>query len=619
MDTLQQRSWLAWASVGVLAVLCASLALLQNHWIAEVSRAERERLQQQLQSELSHLSREFDNEITNACSSLLPAVPEIEELGREKAYANRYLQWKQSRDRIFGRIALAVPHDSSLDLLNLDREKDRFSPAVWPADWSGVRDELTARLNRTGFDKIPPSPSNVIFLPRFGVPPHAGNGPGPGQGAQEWLVVEVNLDYVRGTMLPELLRRYLAAGGARLNYQAEVVENADPSKVIFRSGSVPNDRILGAPDATVALFEIDYQEVMRQRQQQLRGFRFGPPPFGPGGPRRRGFGPPPLGVPGPRRGGLGPPPGGPPLPPPGREPARWRMLVRNQAGSIEAVVSRARWQNLATSLGILLLILATVATLVRFSRRAQKLAELQMNFVAGVSHELRTPLTVIRTAAFNLRGKIATKPEQVERYGALIHDESEKLEALVEQVLRFSSARAGHPIRAREPVAIETVIEEGLRSSSAALAGSKCIVEKHIEPNLPLVLADQVAMRHAFQNLVENAIKYGTEGSNNWIGISASRAAKENGAAIEVRVADHGPGIPADEQGQIFDPFFRGRRAVEDQVHGTGLGLNLVKKIVEAHGGTIRVTSDPTKGTEFVMLIPAAPPELQHEIAHSIS
>src|SRR5260370_42543686 len=115
MDTLQQRSWLAWASVGVLAVLCASLALLQNHWIAEVSRAERERLQQQLQTELSHLSREFNAEIANACAGLMPSYPEIEELGREKASANRYLQWKQSHDRIFSRIALAVSHDGSRD------------------------------------------------------------------------------------------------------------------------------------------------------------------------------------------------------------------------------------------------------------------------------------------------------------------------------------------------------------------------------------------------------------------------------------------------------------------------------------------------------------------------
>ena len=75
---------------------------------------------------------------------------------------------------------------------------------------------------------------------------------------------------------------------------------------------------------------------------------------------------------------------------------------------------------------------------------------------------------------------------------------------------------------------------------------------------------------------------------------------------VEIRVADRGPGIPVDEQKQIFDPFFRGQRAVQDQVHGTGLGLNLVKKIVEAHGGTIRVKSAPMKGAEFIVRIPEA-------------
>jgi two-component system phosphate regulon sensor histidine kinase PhoR len=91
-----------------------------------------------------------------------------------------------------------------------------------------------------------------------------------------------------------------------------------------------------------------------------------------------------------------------------------------------------------------------------------------------------------------------------------------------------------------------------------------------------------------------------------------------DGPAVEIRVADHGPGIPLDEQKQIFDPFFRGRRALRDQVHGTGLGLNLVKRIVEAHGGTIRVHSEPMQGTEFVVRIPAAPPEVQNELSHSL-
>src|SRR5262249_46355631 len=154
-------------------------------------------------------------------------------------------------------------------------------------------------------------------------------------------------------------------------------------------------------------------------------------------------------------------------------------------------------------------------------------------------------------------------------------------------------------------------------SSYVNMDGAPLAVEKHIEPNLPLVLADSLAMRHAIQNLVENALKYGTEGSN-WIGLFATSVDGPDGRVVEIRVADHGPGIPYDEQKQIFDPFFRGRRAVRDQVHGTGLGLNLVKRIVEAHGGTIRVQSEPMQGTEFVVRIPAAPPEVQNELTHSL-
>jgi signal transduction histidine kinase len=115
-----------------------------------------------------------------------------------------------------------------------------------------------------------------------------------------------------------------------------------------------------------------------------------------------------------------------------------------------------------------------------------------------------------------------------------------------------------------------------------------------------------VALQHALQNLIGNAAKYGTAGGN-WIGVFASQTRDKEQAVVEIRVADRGPGIPQDEQKHIFEPFFRGRRAVEDQIHGAGLGLNLAKKIVEAHGGSIRVQSEPMKGTEFTVRIPAAP------------
>ncbi|HPQ14011.1 MAG TPA: HAMP domain-containing sensor histidine kinase, partial [Bryobacteraceae bacterium] len=283
--------------------------------------------------------------------------------------------------------------------------------------------------------------------------------------------------------------------------------------------------------------------------------------------------------------------------------ARWEMYVRHRAGSLEAVVSRARWRNLAVTAGLLMLMGAAAVALARYTRREQRLAELQIGFVAGVSHELRTPLTVIHTAAYNLRGKVAASPEQVERYGALIQQESGRLRGLVDQILDFARAESGYVVKEPEPVNVETVIDEVLDSAKALIEAHHCSVEKQIEPGLPAISGDRVGLRHALANVLNNAAKYGSKGGN-WIGVFASKIEKRN--QVEIRIADRGPGIPADEQEQVFEPFFRGRMAVENQVHGTGLGLNLAKKIVEAHGGSIQVKSELTKGTVFTIRLPAA-------------
>jgi signal transduction histidine kinase len=282
------------------------------------------------------------------------------------------------------------------------------------------------------------------------------------------------------------------------------------------------------------------------------------------------------------------------------------LRVHHHSGSLESIVAQARQRNIVLSAGLLLLILVTIAALMRFSSRAQAIAELQMNFVAGVSHELRTPLTVIRTASYNLRGELASQPAQVARYGALIRNEAEKLSALVEQVLRYGNARAGRVIQQREPVAVADLIEAALGFACASAPAIDVRIEKSIGPHLPLVLVDRASMQHALQNLFDNALKYGLQGGN-WIGVSAAASKNGGPALVEVRVADRGPGIPAAEREYIFDPFFRGRRPLQDQVHGTGLGLNLVKNIVEAHGGTVSVHNREEQGVEFVVRIPGAP------------
>jgi signal transduction histidine kinase len=270
---------------------------------------------------------------------------------------------------------------------------------------------------------------------------------------------------------------------------------------------------------------------------------------------------------------------------------RWLLEARSRSGSLESVVEKARMRNLFVILALLALIVAAGAALVRYARRAQHLAEMEMEFVAGVSHELRTPLAVMRTAGFNLSKAATLDADKTRQYGALIRDEAEKLGRIVEQVLRFSNTRAGRVIGAVSPVPVERLVEE-------AAAESHTHPEQNLEPGLPPVLADETALRLALQNLLSNAAKYGGD----WVGVRARRS----GEGVEIAIADRGPGIPADELPRIFDPFYRGRRAVSDQIHGTGLGLSLVKRIVEAHSGNISVTSVEGSGSEFVIHLPAA-------------
>ena len=212
-----------------------------------------------------------------------------------------------------------------------------------------------------------------------------------------------------------------------------------------------------------------------------------------------------------RAGGRGPGPGG--------EFGRWQLFVRHRAGSLDAAVAQARWRNLAVTAGVLLLLMVTVGALVRFTRNAQRLAQLQMDFVAGVSHELRTPLTAIYTAGYNLRGRVAQNPAQVERYGEMIQKESGRLKDLVEQVLRFASAGAGRVIQEPTPLSVEAVIEDSVEASRAVLQAAHCTVEKKIEPELPAIMGDPMALKHALQNLLTNAVKYGA-GDDHWIGIA---------------------------------------------------------------------------------------------------
>ncbi|MCW5979173.1 MAG: HAMP domain-containing histidine kinase [Bryobacteraceae bacterium] len=568
MEKARRQTLVWWFTLVFLACLCGVLALFQYRWIGQVSRAERERLGADLRASLVRLSREFNLTVNRAAWSMMPSDDEIEHLGRDAAYAARYARWRAGRRHtgLFRRLGVAAPEGQNLRLRMLDRAGGSFQDAAWPSAWNEVREHLLSRLQSPAPPPPMPETGLAFELPRFGRP----RGDRPARFVipeQDWLILELDLDYARDAFLPGLLQRHLGRGG-RMDYEAEVVARTEPAALIYPAAAEDRERIGSRADASVTLFDI-FREPAFHRSAEA-----GVPVDMHGSAADSGHG-------------------------------RWQLLVRRRGDSLDAVVAHARWLNLGISGAILVLILASMAALIRFTRQTQRLAQLQMNFVAGVSHELRTPLAVIGTAAYNLRDRVAHDPRHVEQYGELIQKEAGKLTAIVEQVLRFAGAAAGHVVRRREPISPAALVKECLQSSRAIIDEAGCVVEEKIEPGLPPIAGDAGALKHAVENLLHNAVKYGSP-REKWIGVYASRSTQGDAPAVEIRVADRGPGVPEEERNHIFEPFFRGRQAVENQVRGTGLGLNLVKRIVEAHRGAVSVENGPVSGAEFVIRIPAA-------------
>lgn len=276
-------------------------------------------------------------------------------------------------------------------------------------------------------------------------------------------------------------------------------------------------------------------------------------------------------------GGPKPPGGhkaGPFRPAPNPGPGRLTLEVQSSDGGLANVVERTRLKNLALSGAILLLLTASMGALAWSTRRAQRLAELQMEFVAGVSHELRTPLAVIRSAGENLADGVVTKAGSVARYGAMVRDEGMRLSGMVEQILGYAGVESGRWRPAME------------RFDLAELAESGGVFVK----------GDRVALEQCVRNLVDNANRHG------W-GLQSLRVERDGGLA-RVVVEDSGEGFEPGELDRLFEPFYRGKRSREKQVKGFGLGLALVRRVAEAHGGRVWAENREEGGARVVLELP---------------
>jgi signal transduction histidine kinase len=258
---------------------------------------------------------------------------------------------------------------------------------------------------------------------------------------------------------------------------------------------------------------------------------------------------------------------------------------------------------MAISFGVLLVLALGITMLTISTERARVLAKLQMEFAMGVSHELRTPLTVIRVAADNLANGMMENAQHAQRYGRMIGDEARRLTDMVEQILTFASTQSGGSGSAVAPVSPEHIVRRALTACGPGLREAGMRVERFVEPDLPLVQGDENAIVDCLQNLINNAVKYAASGG--WLGIRAEAVANAAGPRVRFSVEDHGPGIDADDLPHIFDPFYRSQAIRNSQIPGVGLGLSLVKRIIEAHRGTIEVRRSSPSGAAFFIELPA--------------
>jgi signal transduction histidine kinase len=598
-----------------MAVLLPLLAALQYYWLGQVSEGASERLQSSLRANAVAFRHDFNRELIRAylnfhMDSLTPAAgARSTEIARFNA--ERLQQWNQTAPypRLISDV-LVVNYDEQdrAVLSRLDAKAGRFEMIDWSGDLAKLRQRFDRRdENSSSIDPMSvqtPLESFAEDIPALIVPfpplptdqpqSQAGSQAGPGGNVQllvrpsGFTIIKLDLNYMQHEFIPALIKRHFF-DNSKSEYNLAIVSLNPPQRVIYPSSYPATD--FASSDVSTRIFGFEADE--------LRSFlsnESAPPAGGQPGARSVRL----INLRFLKRAGNSANPDA------NEEDGSWQLLIKHRAGSLTAAVTSARRRNLALSFGILLLLGAGILMTAIAMRRAERLARQQIDFVAGVTHELRTPLAVICSAGENLADGIVDAPEKVAQYGEVIYREGRRLTDMVEQVLEFAGAQSGRQRYEFRATDVRDFIAGAIAACETQIQERDFQIEELIEPNLPPVHGNSAALRRAMQNLISNAIKY--DGANRWARIAAHTAVGERGNEMQISIEDRGLGIESTDLSHIFEPFYRGREAVAAQIEGSGVGLSLVRQIVEAHGGKVTVKSTPGSGTVFTLHLPIAVP-----------
>ena len=274
------------------------------------------------------------------------------------------------------------------------------------------------------------------------------------------------------------------------------------------------------------------------------------------------------------------------------------LAIKYQGMTVADIGARFLRYNYIVLAALSLFMVAGIFLTYRNVSKEMNLARQKSDFVANVSHELRTPLALIRLYAETLELGRLTAKEKYQEYFRIIREESERLTALINNILDFSRIDAGRKEYEFQETNLGELVHSTLDSYRFQIQQNGFGFEENISPDIPSVKVDREAIARSLLNLVNNALKYSKDQKH-----IAVKLYRVNGS-VKLEVQDRGIGIPLNEQEKIFEKFYRCGDPLVHNVKGSGLGLSLVRHIVRAHGGDVLVESAPDKGSKFTIALP---------------
>lgn len=278
----------------------------------------------------------------------------------------------------------------------------------------------------------------------------------------------------------------------------------------------------------------------------------------------------------------------------------WYLAVAFTTDPFLAASNRSLIKNLVVLGAAFFLLLGALVFMFITAQRERDLAQRQAGFLANVTHELKTPLAVMQAAGENLADGRVNNKERLKAYGDHIYTESIRLRKMIEKLLDVAKTDSRQSLAEPQAVQLNRVLNEYLKEHIDYIESKGFTLETTIAEELPMVMIDVENFETIVGNLLENAIKYSHK--EKFIRISLGK----EGQQVVLKITDRGMGIPKKSQKHIFEKFYRAEDVLTANTKGHGLGLSIVKNLVEVNGGNISVKSEVKKGSCFIITFPIA-------------